>query len=164
MSGTKSIVVAIDDSPMSRNAVQWTLRNLPTGNQPIDLILLFIQPFWTKENIVHVSDMNEVHEDSKQIVNAHREVVQREIDDRGLKNVVVKPVILNQKDSVEFSTGACICDYVDELMDNSEVNLVLGSKEKGFFAKAFLGSVSEYCVKHVICPVTVVKLTKSKNN
>jgi nucleotide-binding universal stress UspA family protein len=166
---SKRILVAVDASAMSVNALSWALHNLVVSSNPKDttLMLLYVQPFWTAENlnILHADSTSKVHDDSKAIVKSHRDTVDRVFQDHQISNVTVEDVILSQDDSVEFSAGSAICEFVDSLLASSEVascHLIVGSKEKGFFEKAFLGSVSEHCVRNAACPVTVVKLMKTK--
>eukprot|EP00475_Leptophrys_vorax_P031844 TRINITY_DN4852_c0_g1_i1.p1 TRINITY_DN4852_c0_g1~~TRINITY_DN4852_c0_g1_i1.p1 ORF type:complete len:172 (+),score=34.30 TRINITY_DN4852_c0_g1_i1:112-627(+) len=167
----RCVVVAVDGSPMSVNALHWTLQSLVhSGISDTELVLLYVQPFWTSENlnVLHGDSTSKVHDDSKSIMANHRECVDRSLLDRKIvtTGITVSEVVLCQNDSVEFSAGSAICEYVESLMDLVDVescHLIVGSKEKGFFEKAFLGSVSEYCVKHAVCPVTVVKMVKSKN-
>ena len=42
--------------------------------------------------------------------------------------------------------------------------LVMGTHDYGFFKRALLGSVSEYCAKRVKCPVIIVKKNMPQNN
>ncbi|KAF3495391.1 hypothetical protein DY000_02056898 [Brassica cretica] len=42
--------------------------------------------------------------------------------------------------------------------------LVIGTHDYGFFKRALLGSVSEYCAKRVKCPVIIVKQKNPQNN
>ncbi|KAL0389705.1 UNVERIFIED_CONTAM: hypothetical protein Scaly_0327600 [Sesamum calycinum] len=51
-----------------------------------------------------------------------------------------------------------ICAAVDKL--EADI-LVMGSHDYGFFKRALLGSVSDYCAKHVKCPLVVVKRPKT---
>ncbi|GFY98669.1 adenine nucleotide alpha hydrolases-like superfamily protein [Actinidia rufa] len=51
-----------------------------------------------------------------------------------------------------------ICVAVEKL--GADI-LVMGSHDYGFFKRALLGSVSDYCTKHVKCPLVVVKRPKN---
>lgn len=57
---------------------------------------------------------------------------------------------------VEGTPGPEICRLAEEI--GASV-IVVGSHNKGFLAKAFLGSVSSYVVRHAHCPVLVVHHT-----
>lgn len=59
------------------------------------------------------------------------------------------------------SIGESLCAYAeDQAIEDPSMILVIGSRELGFFDKAFLGSVGEYLVKNSSCPVLVVKSPK----
>lgn len=63
------------------------------------------------------------------------------------------------------SVGKAIVEYVHDLFEKSsnEVLLVLGTRESNFFKKVFMGSTSEYCVKHCHSPVLVIKMPHLKD-
>ncbi|GLT71907.1 hypothetical protein SLA2020_438910 [Shorea laevis] len=66
--------------------------------------------------------------------------------------------------NVERITGSgdakdVICSTVGKLGADT---LVMGSHGYGFFKRALLGSVSDYCAKHVKCPVVIVKHPEDK--
>eukprot|EP01135_Chromosphaera_perkinsii_P003895 Nk52_evm12s261 gene=Nk52_evmTU12s261 len=51
------------------------------------------------------------------------------------------------------------CDEHNSLVDDFPTSvLVMGSRGLGSIKRAFLGSVSDYCVKHCKCPVMVIKV------
>ncbi|PQQ15076.1 universal stress protein A-like protein [Prunus yedoensis var. nudiflora] len=47
-----------------------------------------------------------------------------------------------------------ICNTVEKLRADT---LVMGSHGYGFLKRTLVGSVSDYCAKHVECPVVIVK-------
>ncbi|EOA25108.1 hypothetical protein CARUB_v10018416mg, partial [Capsella rubella] len=53
-----------------------------------------------------------------------------------------------------------ICNAVQKLKADM---LVMGTHDYGFFKRALLGSVSEYCAKRVRCPVIIVKKQPQDN-
>ncbi|MFS7956970.1 putative universal stress protein A family [Helianthus anomalus] len=52
---------------------------------------------------------------------------------------------------------------VDASEDNNADLLVVGSRGLGQIKRAFLGSVSDYCVHHAKCPVLIVRPPKSSH-
>jgi nucleotide-binding universal stress UspA family protein len=48
--------------------------------------------------------------------------------------------------------ASSICDYAEEL---EAAAIVLGTRGRGGFKRALLGSVSDYVVRHATCPVVV---------
>lgn len=74
--------------------------------------------------------------------------------------------IANWKEDIimeDGSAGRAICHYLEKMSEVAadDVLLVLGSRELGFFKRAFIGSTSEYCVRNCHCPVSVIKLPAS---
>ncbi|KAJ3044981.1 hypothetical protein HDV00_012401 [Rhizophlyctis rosea] len=59
----------------------------------------------------------------------------------------------------EGETGPLIEEYVNETHPDLNL-LVLGSRELGALKRWALGSVSDYCIQHLKCPIMVVKDTE----
>lgn len=57
---------------------------------------------------------------------------------------------------VEGDPGPALCDLAEEV---GAALIVVGSHGKGFLAKALMGSVSSYVVRHAPCAVLVVRRT-----
>lgn len=53
-----------------------------------------------------------------------------------------------------------IVDFANDI--HADV-LLIGSRGMGAFKRTFLGSVSDYCIHHVPCPVIVVKEPEAKH-
>jgi nucleotide-binding universal stress UspA family protein len=53
---------------------------------------------------------------------------------------------------LEGDAGPALCDLASELSANA---IVMGSRGHRRFKRAFLGSVSDYVVRHAPCPVVV---------
>ncbi|KAL5808534.1 hypothetical protein ACOSQ3_029225 [Xanthoceras sorbifolium] len=52
-------------------------------------------------------------------------------------------------------------DKICELAEQMHIDLlVVGSRGLGKIKRAFLGSVSDYCAHHVVCPIVIVKPPK----
>jgi nucleotide-binding universal stress UspA family protein len=156
----RMVVVAIDDSSSSMNAFEWAVKNLL---KPEDhLRLIHVQPFHEVTDVIASAEMavpiysaGKVREDSLEIAKKFAKIC-RELGIKDFK----EDIILE-----DGSAGAAICEYIEALPQKKaeDVVLVLGSRELGFFKRAFLGSVSEHCVRHAHCPVVVIKLPGGKN-
>ncbi|KAK4843978.1 hypothetical protein QYF36_015007 [Acer negundo] len=55
-------------------------------------------------------------------------------------------------------------DKICELAEQMHIDLlVVGSRGLGKIKRAFLGSVSDYCAHHAVCPIVIVKPPKEHN-
>jgi nucleotide-binding universal stress UspA family protein len=155
----RSIVVAVDDSETSKHAFDWAVTNLL--NKDTDhLRLIHVQPFHEVTDVIASAEMavpvysaGKVREDSLNIARKYAKLCK-------------ELAIQNYKEDIileDGSAGAAICEYVEGMhKDADQLTLVLGSRELGFFGRAFIGSTSEHCVRHCSCPVIVVKLPSKK--
>lgn len=153
----RTIVVAVDDSETSRHAFEYAVKHMfRPGDQ---LRLIHVQPFHDVTDVVATSfvavpiySAGEVREESLKTAKHYARLCK----ERGLSTDDYKEDILLEDGSI----GKAICKYMEKLPQsiNTDVVLVVGSRELGFFGRAFLGSASEYCVQHCHCPVTVAKL------
>ncbi|GAB4830566.1 hypothetical protein Ancab_020331 [Ancistrocladus abbreviatus] len=152
----RKIVVAVDESEESMYALSWCLNNLVSDQDPNSavLVLLYVKPPPPVYSTLDVSGFlfgNDV-------------VATIEEHSRGLVDSVFARADSvyrksNSEIKVEKKVGSgeakdVICGTVKRL--EADI-LVMGSHGYGFFKRALLGSVSDYCAKHVKCPVVVVK-------
>eukprot|EP00475_Leptophrys_vorax_P019924 TRINITY_DN2728_c0_g1_i1.p1 TRINITY_DN2728_c0_g1~~TRINITY_DN2728_c0_g1_i1.p1 ORF type:complete len:195 (-),score=55.27 TRINITY_DN2728_c0_g1_i1:97-681(-) len=168
MSSLRSIVIAVDSSPLAEYAFDWAMERI-VDKEKDEVIVLHIQEFEkpssayfagvSAESIVPNSSMfssEEVQPEALVVLGHYIELCKQ----RNLKHfkydVITKP----------GNAGAAICGYIDQLIRKEHVGgediskqftLVLGSRELGFFSRAFLGSTSQYCTNNCPCPVIVVK-------
>lgn len=148
------VIVAIDESETSQHAFEWAVKNIL---KPEDhLRLIHVQPFHEVQDIVSSMPV------AMPIYSAGK-VRQQSIDCARLyADMCANMGIKDYKEDIileDGSAGAAICEYVDNMAKiTSDMTLVLGSRELGFFGRAFIGSTSEHCVRHCACPVAVVKL------
>lgn len=147
---SRLILVAIDESEESINALQWALNNVFKSQDRITLIHAQrspIPPFSTGSpgfmvplDVLKMLE-NDIQKSTEKIWAKASEICKT-------KNVT--PV-------TEAHIGDArevICDAAKRYNPNM---LVLGSHGYGALKRTFLGSVSDYCVHHVQCPVVVVK-------
>jgi nucleotide-binding universal stress UspA family protein len=134
------IVVGVDGSQSSRQALTWAARQATLTGAFVDVITTWEWPRnygWA----VAYGEGWEPHADAEKVVNEAIEPVREANPEVNIRTRVVEghpaPVL------VEASRGA-------EL-------LVVGSRGHGEFAGMLLGSVSEHCVTNAHCPVLVLR-------
>lgn len=141
----KKIVLAVDESEMTECAAEWIVTNIKfeAGDEL---------------HLVHVTKAFQKSSDDSVMDKLHARFT-------CLDGVSLVRKLIQEKESVGFSVGAALVEYIEMVLEKerildaeSKLTLVLGSRERGFFQRAFLGSVSEYCTLNSPCPVVVVKM------
>ncbi|CAF2049168.1 unnamed protein product [Brassica rapa] len=157
----RKIVVAVDESEESMEALSWSLDNLFPYGSNNTLILLYVKPplpvyssidaagFIVTGDPVAALKKYE-HELVESVMARSRTVYQDFESDINIERRV------GRGDAKEV-----ICNAVQKLKADM---LVIGTHDYGFFKRALLGSVSEYCAKRVKCPVIIVKKKNPQNN
>jgi nucleotide-binding universal stress UspA family protein len=150
-----TFVVAVDGSPASVKAVQTAAKLVATELDHVRI--LHVQTPKEHADMIHEAQVvgplyqvgNEVSEEAIAIISQHL----KQCRELGLQNF--KEDVITQRAGVAQS----IVSYCTQLNASGEnVTLVLGTRELGFFSRAFLGSVADYCVHHASVPVLVVRL------
>jgi nucleotide-binding universal stress UspA family protein len=150
-----TFVVAVDGSPAAVQAVSAAAK-LVSGDSD-HIRILHVQTPKEHADRIHEAQVvgplyqvgSEVSEEAIAIVSQHL----RQCRELGLHNV--KEDVITQRAGVAQS----IVSYCSaQVSADSNVVLVLGTRELGFFSRAFLGSVADYCVHHASVPVLVVRL------
>ncbi|ESR57721.1 Usp domain-containing protein [Citrus sinensis] len=150
----RRVVVAVDESEESMHALSWCLNNLFSPDTNNTLVLLYVKPplpvhssFDAAGYIFSNDVIKAVEKYASESVNSvmnRAEAVYRNFQN----NIHVKRVV-GCGDAKDV-----ICGTVEKLEADT---LVMGSHGYGFIKRALLGSVSDYCAKHVKCPVVIVK-------
>ncbi|KAI5655004.1 hypothetical protein M9H77_32191 [Catharanthus roseus] len=164
-SALNCVIVAVDGSEESMNALKWALENLKLrsstneSNGESSFIVLHVQsppsiaaglnpgaiPFGGPSEL-EVPAFNAA-------IEAHQKRITKAILDHALKICEEKKVKVQTK-VVIGDPKEKICEAVDELHADL---LVMGSRAFGPIKRMFLGSVSNYCSNHAQCPVMIVK-------
>ncbi|KAL0371527.1 UNVERIFIED_CONTAM: hypothetical protein Sradi_1424900 [Sesamum radiatum] len=156
----KKVVVAVDESEESMYALSWCLSDLlaQNSNPNSTLILLYIKPPVPVYSSLDVTGylfagdvIQTIEKYSRDLANSvmrRAEAVCRNFDS----------AVKVEKKVGSGDAKDVICAAVDKL--EADI-LVMGSHDYGFFKRALLGSVSDYCAKHVKCPLVVVKRPKT---
>ncbi|RLN09790.1 hypothetical protein C2845_PM11G25010 [Panicum miliaceum] len=155
-----SVVVSVDGSEESMNALRWALDNLrlrPDG----ELVVLHVQP---PPNIAAGLNPASIPFGGPsglevpaftQAIEAHQRRITKAILEHALKICFEK--------NVEVKTEVIVGDPKEKICEvtanrNADL-LVMGCRAIGPLKRMFLGSVSNYCINHVGCPVVVIKGT-----
>lgn len=155
-----SVVVAVDGSEESMNALRWALDSLrfrPDGA----LVVLHVQPAPSiaaglNPGPIPFGGPSGVEVPAfTQAIEAHQRRITEAILEHALKickdkNVEVKTEV------VVGDPKEKICEVTAELKADL---LVMGCRAIGPVKRMFLGSVSNYCINSVGCPVVVIKGT-----
>ncbi|KMT19723.1 hypothetical protein BVRB_1g007780 [Beta vulgaris subsp. vulgaris] len=160
MSGTlRCVVVAVDGSDESMNALKWALDNVTLrSDDGGSFIILHVQsppsiamginpgsiPFGGPSlEVPAFAAAIEAH--LKRVTDA---IINHALEIATQKNPNVKTQI------VVGDPKEKICEVVDEMHADL---LVMGNRAFGPIKRMFLGSVSKYCSNHASCPVVIVK-------
>jgi nucleotide-binding universal stress UspA family protein len=138
------IVAGVDGSLSSMSALRWAIRQAGLTGAAVDAVIAWHYPVavggygWAPTGMEGGFDFKENAE--KTLADAISSVVDP-CSNVGLRARVVEgnpaQVLLDASDDADL--------------------LVVGSRGHGGFTEALLGSVSQHCVHHAHCPVTVVR-------
>ena len=138
------IVAGVDGSLSSISALRWAVRQAGLTGAAVDAVIAWSYPAnaegygWAPTGLEGSFDFHEVAE--KTLADAISSVV-----DPGT-TVKIRAFV------VEGVPAQVLLDA----SDGADL-LVVGSRGHGGFAEALLGSVSQHCVHHALCPVVVVR-------
>jgi len=150
MAEVKKIMVAVDDSEFSHYALQWALNNLHLFGSDVSLVLFHAQPLavFNSAATMGVTSPGLIETILHKQKQVSEEILARAKGICAKKNVIVETLseIGDPKDA--------ICDATEKLQIDL---LITGSHGYGMLKRAFLGSVSNYCVQYAKCPVLVTR-------
>ncbi|MFE0458809.1 universal stress protein [Kitasatospora sp. NPDC058965] len=136
----RRIVVGVDGSPSSIDALRWAVDQARSSGASIEAITAWQYPVSTGWSVPIAAD-----EDlAGMALKVLDDVVARATDPD-------RPVEIHPR-VVQGDTVACLLEAA-----RSADLLVVGSRGHGGFVGALLGSVSGHCVQHAPCPVVVVR-------
>ncbi|KAJ6312564.1 hypothetical protein OIU77_014146 [Salix suchowensis] len=148
----KKVMVAIDESESSHYTLEWYLDKLRDSIADSDVIIFTAQPnsdlgylFASSYGTAPMELVASIQENKKKVAL----LLLDKAKDICSKHGVEAETLTEIGDPKE-----AICEAVERL--NVQL-LVVGSHNRGPMQRAFLGSVSNYCVHNAKCPVLVVK-------
>ncbi|XP_056166036.1 universal stress protein A-like protein isoform X2 [Syzygium oleosum] len=148
----KKIMVAIDESECSHLALQWALDNLGHTIAGSELIVFSVQPS-SDYGTVYAASYGAAPPDLIRILQENRKKLTSALLEKA-KEICSQHGVNAETMTAVGDPKEEICKAVDKL--NIQF-IVLGSRSRGAIKRAFLGSVSNYCVHNAKCPVLVVK-------
>ncbi|KAK4512665.1 uncharacterized protein ATC70_003369 [Mucor velutinosus] len=146
------IVVAADDSPISKKAIDYAAKLCSNLSVPYKLDVVYavglnpagITAFGFMSGLDRMNNVD-IQQDAKESV-ANLNTYLAQFDETKSNAVIVKT---STKDC-----GYIIEDYINQ--DPPDM-LVLGSSNKEGIQKFILGSVSDHCLHNCHCPVLIIK-------
>jgi nucleotide-binding universal stress UspA family protein len=151
------VVVGVDDSDASEEAVKWTLANIYKDGD--DLHMIHVIPRFQLIGGVPPADFV-AHHDPKvyeELIKKSEAFIARRVlthvDQMTTASTSLPPVIhIIKFETDSDSIGTVLCRKAEEL--NAAV-LVVARHDKSKLSQFFLGSVSQFCVEHCKRPVVV---------
>jgi nucleotide-binding universal stress UspA family protein len=139
------IVVGVDGSPASQEALAWSIRQAELTGASVEAIIAWHDPVaigGMPHGPVAVLEQAAFGEFAATVLSTSV----REASAHSA--VKVNPVVKHGNAAQVLLDGSAGADL-----------LVLGSRGHGGFAGALLGSVSQHCVHHASCPVVIIRGT-----
>lgn len=157
------IVVGVDGSQTSHDALRWALEEAQLRRASLDVVHVYgpigeESPY--SASYAYSPDMRTA-ERIKDDERKWREERQRTVHDRAQRIVadVIADVGAKEADvqiNQEVIAGARSAQALIDRSRNADL-LVVGSRGRGGFKGLLLGSVSQQCVQHASCPVVVIR-------
>jgi nucleotide-binding universal stress UspA family protein len=133
------VVVGIDGSPSSEEALRWALRHAALTGAVVDAVGAWeATPLFAGPTVVEPTLEAETA---------------RERFDRELRRVLAEDRTVEVHERLLRGNAA---DVLLAAAEGADL-LVVGSRGRGTFARALLGSVSQRCAMHAPCPVVIVR-------
>jgi nucleotide-binding universal stress UspA family protein len=138
--GAGRIVVGVDGSPASIEALEWALKQAKLTGVGIDAVITWSIPASAASAGALPESFDPAGDAARALADAVAGV-RAQHPDFDLRTI-----------EVEGQPGPSLVDYAA----GAEL-LVIASRGHGFVAGLLLSSVSEYCVSHAHCPVLVLR-------
>jgi nucleotide-binding universal stress UspA family protein len=138
------IVVGVDGSPSAGEALRWAVQQSELTGAAVEAVIAWHLPLmvggyaWPPVGVLETTDFGKLA--GRVLADSIAAAVGPE------SPVPVIPVVAEGNPAQVLLDAAAGADL-----------LVVGSRGHGGFAEALLGSVSQHCVQHALCPVVVVR-------
>lgn len=150
MSGHRPIVVGIDGSPSSLQAVAWAAREAALRSSPLSLVTtMFVPGRYGVPIGVPASFFQDEERDGKDRLDRAAQTARAAVPEH----------------HIEIETTVCSGTPAGELLERSAdaTMLVVGANRRGIVERAVLGSVSSAVATHASCPVAVIRGEPDRN-
>lgn len=137
------IVVGIDGSPTSLDALRWAAAEARLRGVPLHVVGTYTTPIMSTGYELAVPDPADLQAAAEATLDGAIEVLRSE--------GVLEGIEVDER-AVEGHAG----ERLISLSEDAQM-LVVGSRGHGGFMGLLLGSVTTYAVNHARCPVTVVR-------
>ncbi|KAJ3086314.1 hypothetical protein HK102_013301 [Quaeritorhiza haematococci] len=166
MQSRRKVVFALDGSSHSTHALTWGLQNIvrPEKDHVILMAVGVISTDW--QDLVEASMEILGGEDSTTV--AEKQAAQQAMAIVQEGESVLTDYFKDDLKQLSYELAALIGDdprtEITDFVNDQKVDmLVMGSRGMGMIKRALLGSVSDYVVHHVECPVMVIRDNKSSS-
>jgi nucleotide-binding universal stress UspA family protein len=143
--GGPRIVAGVDGSESSASALRWAIRQAGLTGATVDAVIAWHYPDLASSGYgmaaVAIESADDFRESAEKIA---ADAISSTLDPASYVPV-----------SARVTQGHAAQVLLDASAGASL--LVVGSRGHGGFAEALLGSVSQHCVQHALCPVVVVR-------
>uniref|UniRef100_A0A2P2JEY7 UspA domain-containing protein n=1 Tax=Rhizophora mucronata TaxID=61149 RepID=A0A2P2JEY7_RHIMU len=148
----EAVMVAIDGSECSHYALTWALENLKETISTSGLLVFTVQPI-ADFSYLSASTLGATHPDLvKSVLENQKKAALALL--QTAKDICANHGVVAETLTEAGDPKVAICETANKLEAKL---LVMGSHSRGAIQRAFLGSVSSYCVHHCKYPVLVVK-------
>jgi nucleotide-binding universal stress UspA family protein len=144
------IVVGVDGSPISKLALRWAVDQARLTGATVDAVIAWQVPESMTGNAWVAMLVEEPGFDvlaEKELTEAISEVAGSDPD------VTINPIVAKGWPAEVLLNAAEGADL-----------LVIGSRGRGAFASALLGSVSQNCAHHATCPLLIIRTPKDEHH
>ncbi|XP_042496113.1 universal stress protein A-like protein isoform X1 [Macadamia integrifolia] len=159
----KKVMVAIEESEFSHYALKWALENFNDCLSGSSLVIFTVQTIASVGHIYAASfgsartyGVLSTNPDMLKSVQENKRKFSLALLEKA-KEICAKQGVTAETITEIGDPKVAICDAVEKL--NIDI-LILGSHGRGILKRAFMGSVSNYCVQNAKCPVLVIKKSK----
>jgi nucleotide-binding universal stress UspA family protein len=159
----RTLIIGVDDSEMSLFAFNYMCDVVLRKEHDL-VVLAHVQPKSILRDVARSMDSSTpvfdrlgsvLHKEDLEILQKYTRMAR----ENGIKHM--KQEVILEHDGIGPAmvklAGQC-----QEQRPSGSVIMIVGSRELGFFGRAFTGSTSEYCIHNCPCPVIVAKMGLKK--
>ncbi|KAI8840748.1 hypothetical protein BJ741DRAFT_662015 [Chytriomyces cf. hyalinus JEL632] len=154
---TRTVVFALDESKFSQHALEWSIHNYLHAQDTV--VLLNVRHRYPDTHVAQQDEAlaTELEKLEAARLNQSNLLLQHYSKIMDSSKFAHKTVSLpcNKNGSIKDT----ICDYTEQA---HATVLVMASHGMNVTSRMTLGSVSEYCLRHVACPVLIVRPTSAQ--